>query len=527
MNEIRLLTVLELRNLYSINKIRHTKDRKAKNRYLLLCGVCFFLLLMVTGYIGGLVYGLCYLGMSRIVPACLVAISSALILVFGFFRAGNSVFGRRGYDLLCSMPVKPGSIVISRFLGLYVEDLILTALIFLPGLAVYGVCVRPGIGFYFLAALGSVFLPAIPLVISLLLGTLILAVSSRVRHKSQMQTALMLVLVIGLLIGSCIIPSTAENWTIDQLASLADTAGKQLQSLYPPALWLSDALLEGSVAGLTLFVIVSAAMTAVAVWMATALFHSIVQGLQAHSASHNYRMQRLKQQGLLKALYLRELRRYFSSSIYVTNTIIGPVLGCMMSLALLIAGPDSLNTLLPGMPELNALIPYVYAGVACMMNTTSVSISMEGRQFWIVKSLPIPTKTLLDSKLLLNLTLLLPSYVLSEVFLILSLKPDFGDLLALLLIPLSMMLLSVVLGITVNLKLHSFDWEKQEQVVKQSASAALGGLTVPLLCAAAGVFTILMPDGFQFVISLGVCIAVLIPTILFYRSNHRTLLSSL
>ncbi len=527
MNEIRFLTVLELRNLYSINKIRYTKDRKRKNQYRILTGVWIFLLLMVLGYVGGQVYGLCYLGLNEIVPSYLVAISSVLILVFGFFRAGATVFGSRGYDLLSSMPLKTGSIVISRFLGLYVEDLLLTALIFIPGFTVYGICVRPGMEFYLLILLCGVFVPAIPLVVSLLLGTLILAVSSRVRHKSLMQTALMLILVIAILVGSFTLPSAAENWTADYLASLADMVGKQIQSLYPPAHWISDTLMEGSWTGLVLFLSVSTAMMAVAIGTAAALFHTIIQGLQSHSASHNYRIQRLKSQSLLKALYLRELKRYFSSSIYVTNTIIGPILGCLMSLALLIAGPDSLDSLLPGMAELDTLIPFIYAAVSCLMNTTSVSISMEGRQFWIVKSLPVPVKTLFDSKLLLNLTLLLPSYVLSEVFLILALKPDLMELIPLLLIPLSMMLLSIVLGITVNLKLHSFDWEKEEQVVKQSAAAALGGMTVPLLCAAAGAVAFLLPDSLQLPVNLGICAVFLISALLLYRHNNRTVLSKL
>ena len=96
MRKVWPLLLLELRSLYGINRFRYTRDAKAKNRYRLLLATWMVLLAMVFGYIGSLVYGLCYLGLGEVVPGYLTMISSLLIAVFGLFTAGNRIFGQKG-----------------------------------------------------------------------------------------------------------------------------------------------------------------------------------------------------------------------------------------------------------------------------------------------------------------------------------------------------------------------------------------------------------------------------------------------
>ncbi len=526
MNELRSLLFLELRSLYGINSFLHTKDPKAKNRYRMLTVAWIILIITVFSYVGGLVYGLCTLGLEQVVPAYLVVLASLLIIAFGIFTAGSRIFGQKGYDLLASMPIKPGLLVISRFLSLYAEDLILTLVVLVPGTAVYGLCQKPDLGFYLAALLGALLIPGIPLVISVLLGSLVTAISSRMKQKSLAQTVLMVALVIGVLLGSFQIGSAAENLTPEAFSQLAQTIGSLLGQVYPPALWLANAM-AGDPLGLGLFFLVSLAAVVLTVWVVSRNFHSILGRLQSFPAGHNYKLGALESRSLLKALYLREARRYFSSSIYVTNTIIGPVLGTVMALSLWALGLDSLTASLPANVDVPGLLPFVFAGVFCIMTTTCTSISLEGKQFWVVKSLPIPTKALLDSKILLNLSILLPCYLLSLAALAIATRPDFLQLLGLMFIPASIMLFSVVFGITVNLKFHSFHWEKEETVVKQSLPAALGGFAGFFLSAALGFAVFLVPAQYAALLKGLMCGVLLGLTALLYSRNNKFDLSQL
>lgn len=202
MSEIKTLLRLELRSFYGINKIIHTKDPKIKSRSRALSLVWIILIGMLFVYIGALSFGLCNLGLSTIVPAYLTVISSAFILFFRIFSAGNRIFGQRGYDILASMPLKSSSIVISRFLGLYIADLVVAIAIMLPGIAAYGYCMRPSVLFYLSAVVSTLFIPAVPLVISVLFGTFILGVTSRLKRKRTMQSLLTVLLVVGIMVVS-------------------------------------------------------------------------------------------------------------------------------------------------------------------------------------------------------------------------------------------------------------------------------------------------------------------------------------
>ncbi len=521
MNELRTLTALELRNLYGFNKFRHTKDKKAKNNYRLLFGAFVMLIAMVVFYVGALVYGLCTLGMGSVVMAYLTVIASLLVFAFGIFKAGNQIFGHKGYDLLASMPVCQSSIVISRFLAMYAEDSILTLVVMVPGLGVYAILQKPDVGFYLTAIMGSLLIPAIPLVASALIGTAIMGLSARMKHKSLVQTGLMLLLVVGILAGSFGMGSFAEELTPEMLTDLAKTVSALIGKLYPPAIWLG----QGSLGGFALFAALSVGLMAVAMGIASQNFHGIMRRLVTFSAGKSYAIGAMESRGLLKALYLRELKRYFASSVYVTNTIVGPIMGCFLAGGLCFVGADAVTQQIP--LNLGRLMPFVFAGIFGMMTTTAVSVSMEGKQFWVVKSLPVPAKNLFDSKILLNLSLMLPFYILSEIFLVIALKPDIRELLWLILLPASILLFAVVFGITVNLKLHSFDWERETQPVKQSASTALGGFAAPLISLVMGFAVAFVPEQMTDLVMVGVCSLLLVGTALLYQYNNKAKLESL
>ncbi len=525
MNELRVLTVLELRALYGINRFRYTKAPKERNRYRMLAVAWGIIITILLFYVGALVYGLSSLGLGEIVPAYLAFLTSILIFIFGIFQAGNMIFAGKGYDLLVAMPVRAGSIVTARLIALYVGDLAWSLVVMLPGTVVYGILNSPSLGFYATALLGTLLLPAIPLVASVLLGTLILAIASKSKHKTLTQTILMIASVTGILIASFSLGGMTDTISPEQLTSLASALGRLIQKIYPPALWLGNAMLSLDPLSLLLFTVLSLLLLALCVLVTARFFHRIMQKLSASTTKKAQKQGKIKSRSLLQTLYLRELKRYFSSSIYVVNTIIGPILGFLMALALCIFGTDSLTTTLP--IDIVSILPFVLAAIFCMMPTTAVSISMEGKQFWVIRSLPIASKELFDSKILLNLSLMLPFYLLSEICVAIALMPSPIDLLRLVLIPLLLMVFSAVFGITVNLKFHRFDWEKEESVVKQSAAAFFGGFAGTFFSLLLTALSMVIPNSCRMFADTAVCLAVIILTLLLYRKNNTVQLQTL
>lgn len=525
--QIKPLVRLELSNIFSLNVLRHTRDPKARRKACLMAGIYGLLILLVFFYMGAMSYGLILLGAGDAVPAYLISMASIVIFFFGTFTAGASLFRRNGYDILCSLPVSRTAIVVSRFLRMYAENLAMTLVVMIPGLGVYAVLQQPEICFYLTAVMGIFIVPLLPVAAAALAGALVTGISSRMKHKSLMEAGLSIALVLGIFCLTPKLEGLEGSITPEMLTALSDKVQQALGTVYPPAVWLGTAMVTGNFLGCLGCVGVSAVGFLGVAAVVSVNFHAICRRLFSNSARHDYRMKELKRNSLLVSLCRREFKRYFASGVYVSNTIMGPVLGTVLSGAVFFMGMDRIGQMLPLPLDISGLVPFLVGGVFCMMTAVSVSVSMEGKNFWIVKTLPIPTKTILDAKILMNLLLMLPFYLVSEVFLILALKPDVLELVWLLVIPAVIAVFSCVYGVAVNLRLPVLEWESEVSVVKQSAASLLGGMGGLLLAILWGAVTVLVPEAYSDLAKLAVSTLLLIITAILYGQNNRTDLKEL
>lgn len=124
------------------------------------------------------------------------------------------------------------------------------------------------------------------------------------------------------------------------------------------------------------------------------------------------------------ALYKKELTRFFGSSVYVINSGMGVVIAIAFSLAVVVVGPSKLISY-PGIEMiLPGVAPFAISAIISMTCTTCVSLSLEGKNVWIIKSLPLTPKVIYDSKILMNLSLSIPASIISAILMIIGLKPD-------------------------------------------------------------------------------------------------------
>ncbi len=515
LRQIKLMAALETRNLFGLNVLRHTKDKGARWKALGMALLWVLLVALLCLYVGGFSYGLIFLGLGETVPAWLTALSALVLFAFDMFKTGGVIFAHGGLDTLCALPLRESAIVIGRFFRLYVEDLAVTLAMFLPGLGVYAWLCRPGALFYPLAILCILLSPLIPLALATLLGALITALTARMRHKSIVVALLSILATAAIFFGVSSLAEVEGDLTLDLLRDLSGVVLGLLGRIYPPAIWIGTALTEGELGPALLWTAVSLGVFFLVAALVSARFQAICRRLAANSARHDYRLTAQKGSSLLVSLCRKELRRYLASAIYVTNTIVGPIMGLGLAVALLFVDLDALFPpgLLPLSPR--ALIPFALAWPFCMMPTTAASVSLEGKNLWIVQSLPLSTKAVLDAKLLLNLLLDLPFFLGAVLLAALALKPSPLEFVWLLLFPGLLILLSCVLGLFANLHLPLLNWENETRVVKQSASATvacLTGMVLPILCAVAAT---LVPGIW---VRPALCVLLAFLSLLLYRS---------
>ena len=143
--QTRLLLGLSLQNLFGWNAFRHTRDARKRRRYRLFGILWGFLVLMLLFYVGGASFGLCYLGAGHLVPALLVMVVSGITFFFTLVKAGPVLFDRKAYESQIVLPVTARAILASRFLSMYVTNMLWGFLVLMPGMAVYGALKGPGL----------------------------------------------------------------------------------------------------------------------------------------------------------------------------------------------------------------------------------------------------------------------------------------------------------------------------------------------------------------------------------------------
>ena len=527
MKQISILTGLQLKNIYGINVYRHTKDKKERNRKFLMAIAYVFIAFVVAFYVGAMGYAYIYIGLESVVPSYFIMIASLVILFFSIFKAGNVIFQRNAYDILSSLPVSQMAIVVSRFIRMYVENLVVACVVVIPSMVVYGVATKVSVHFYIIGALTLFFIPVLPITISSFIGALITAIASRMKRKSLVSAALSLVLIVGVFVGTSSMTTMSEEISLDMLKALSGMVSNIIEDIYPPAIWLGNAMLQGNY-----IVCVGCIVGVLIVFLAvmcliSANFHSICRRLYSTSAKHSYKMSELKTNSVLSAMCMREFKRYFSSSTYLTNTIIGPIMAVFLSGSILDMGVGNIEQML-GLPiDIGGVIPFVLAGVFSIMPASCSAISMEGKEWWIVKTLPVKVKEMLDAKLLFNLGLILPFYVVSEILLIIAIKPNWLQLLWLVMIPAIMVTFSVVFGLFINLKLPVFNWENEIYVVKQSTSALIGAVGGLLVVIVAAVPVLIVPTAYGELAKVAISTVIILITLVMYGKINKTNLTKL
>lgn len=527
--QIIRLCRLQLGNLFGINELRHTKDKVKKGRFSILAVVWLWLIIMLIGYVSAFSYGLIYMGMADVVPMYLYAVASLLILIFSFFKAGSTLFAMKGYEMLISLPVSRAAIIISRFVCMYLTNLIAGLLILLPGLVTYGCMVRPAVGFYVLFIIGSLFLPLLPITVSSILGAVITAISSRSRHRSLMETILMLLFVIAVLAGSLFFPGKESQMTKEMLQNMAGVLSDQIGKMYPPSVWFGKAL-AGDWAAFGLLLFVPTVIFLIFVAILQRYFQRICAAIHAVSAKNNYKMTTLQRSSHVTALWRKELKRYFASSVYVTNTLVGYVMAVLVAAAALIMGIDKIVAamgILDVGPVIVRCLPYGLSCLLCMTCITACSISMEGNNFWQIQTIPVTTKEVFDGKILVNLSVAAPFYLISVILLALATKSTGLDLIWLFIIPFCYVVFCSVAGIAVNLAFPVLKWENEVRVVKQSASMLVMMLVGMLSCILPLVGSIFAGERLSEWIHILTVAVLVAATLVLYRRNNRVTLMTI
>ena len=472
MNNLGLLLKTYMRTSFGFNKARYTHEKRSKSTGMtVLLVFCYIMIIFaVFGMSMGMMASLQPLGAEYIVLNIMMMAASVMVLFTTIYKVNGTLFGFRDYDLQMALPIKTSTLIASRVLILYFLNILFVLGVMVPAGVAYAIIAQPAAAFYPFFIITLFAIPMLPIIIATVIGTLIAMAASRFKRKNGMSVILTVVAFVAFMVV------WLGFWTNsgDIMMNFADVGGmvnNVLTSIYPMTALYGNAVGGFDILALVLFLVISFGAFAVFTAVVAKLFKKLNTSITTTRAAANYKMTELKETSPKKALYKKEMKRYFSSSQYVLNTAVGPLLLVVVSVILLVSGVDGFGVYsdIPGFAHLlSAAAPLGIAFFIVIASTTASAISLEGKNLWIVKSLPVDTRLILKAKLNVALTIYIPTVIVCGTLFNLALSPDPLFIVLMYALPLAYSYFSALFGLKSNLGSPNFDWTNEVTVVKQS-----------------------------------------------------------
>ncbi len=523
-NNVLILVKIQLLNQLKWNDI-HQKTKKERFRFCLLmtCFILLFLLAIVYSY--GLGYGLCIMGMEKIIPAYGLLLCSLLTIFFTFFKTNGIIFSKMDYELLMSLPIPTSTIIASRFLTMYLMNFACSLLIMVPLGVSYVQFVNPTFPFYIMWIIGLFIAPLFPTTLAAILGACITFFASKFRHTTMVSTILTLLLALVVLSSSFFLSyqGQAGNITLDQMTDLGTYLGNAINTIYPLSNLFTKMCVTYDMTSFIIFISFSLGWYFLFLFLLGKKYKSINTSIYTHSAKTNYSMQFLQSNTPLNALYKKEWKRFLGCNVYVVNIGMGIIMTLLLSISLLFIKTATIADTMQIPEDLlfkfsSIFAPFVISLLIGMSTTTSVALSMEGKNIWIIKSLPINIGTLLTSKILVNLTLTIPTCFISSTLLSIRFGTSVMNIVCIYLYPLIFSVFASCLGMYADTKLHQYDWSSETALVKQSMNSMIGILGCSILGALPALPVFLLRDYLSTTaITLGFCFFFIIGILWLYK----------
>ncbi|MEG2858192.1 MAG: permease, partial [Clostridia bacterium] len=354
-------------------------------------------------------------------------IASLITLIFTFFKTNGVLFGFRDYDLLASLPISAGALISSRFFTMFVMNTASAAVLMIPMCVAHFIFVPPTAVSVVFWVVGILISSLIPTTVAAFFGAIVMYISSRFKRSNAVSVILTFVLIVAVMYASFSGSVGSAQMTMSDFARLSSDVYNKLCGIYPVARLFNDAIVAHDVLAFSLFLALSVLWYALFVRLVSLRYNAINSAHTARAALGNYKLKSLDIRSPLHALYKKEWKRFVGSPVYITNIGCGVIMAIILIAACMVFEPIKLEAMLnsPGLADIYMkILPFALAMILSMSCTTSCALSLEGKNLWILRTSPLPAKTVYDSKILVNLTILLPVAVVGSVLLSVRLHAD-------------------------------------------------------------------------------------------------------
>lgn len=460
--------------------------------------------------------------------------TAIIIVTEGVYKAGDLLFKPRDNDSLLAMPIQKSTIVAARIIKFYTFELLYCFIFLLPAAIAYAINVPVGASYYLMAAAMLILIPVIPIAVSCVVGLITVAVSARFRRKTALQVIISFIM---LFIFAVIIlaVNTMSDFDGRSMAAVGEKAG----AFYYPAALFAKFATSFDIRQFLLFVAINLIIMTVTVFLISRFYFQIITRLSTIKRAENLNTKySFEKHSQTFAIVRKEINRYFNTPVLLMNTAIGLVLYAVAVGALCIKFDDIVASMMSSVEEfpltideIRAFLPSVafalVAFASLMTFITATMISLEGRAFNMLKSMPISGKKVVMSKVLTAMLLIVPVTAIGSVVMFFRFQFGLLDGLLVLIAVVATPLVTELIGILIDLKYARFDAESDAVVVKQSAGVmvatflGLGMVFVTISLASVVVFLVGQTAGLAMMDAIFVIVAAFLYFVIATRGEEK------
>lgn len=413
---------------------------------------------------------LAQMNMLRLLIGFVFTYSSGFAVLYVLLRADSYLFHFKDYEQVAPLPIKPIELVAVKVIlmmtGLYIMTFLITA----PIMAVY--YVHAGFDVLKLAyyLVGMLFVPLLPTILFSLVSLMLHRVSKAFRNNKLASIILLMGFTVALIILSTALSLSGNGFLIGQTNVI-----EWINTNIPISEWFIQAVAEEDLLKLLFVILIGGIPFALFV---LALPKPVVRLNQ--TATNTVRQKDEKPvyeaRGVFKSLVRKEWRKFFAVPMYAMNSGIGIVMLLLAAGATVVFKQDVIGFF--DLPEFSGdiaelIVVGFVAFCIAMVYTPAVSLSLEGKAFWIVKSLPLEPKKVMAAKIAFNLLLQVPAGLVGALLMSIALELPVLSIFAILLFVAVFAAMVSTAFAYVNLLMPKFDWINEIEVVKQSLAAVV------------------------------------------------------
>ena len=481
----KIISLLKAVMSQDMNLFRYKLKKKSSKISSIMFPIFLAILVMagIGTYAVMFAYELAPLNLTHVVLTMYILFTVVITLIEGIYKTQGILFDAKDSDLLFSLPIKKSTIFFVRIFKLLVFQYLYNLLFMLPAFAVYAYFEKPEISFYLISIIMTLLIPIIPTIISALLGSIIKTISVKFKAQKLIQVLSTTIVFIGIFFLSFklkeIITSVVQN---------AMSINNTLTNIYYPAKLYIRLIQDFKIQDLFMLLAINIIPAILFIYIASINYFKVISKSKETSGSKKRKnnIQNIKTKSKIQALVSKEIKRYFSSTVYIFNTAFGIILMLVITVTLCVNLDGAINAVLEGedigltIEQLKSYIPKIYFQIviytACMTSITSSSISLEGKSLYILKTIPIEIRKIFKAKIITSNIITMPIMFVSEIIFFIIFRPKIKDIIFILLATIIMPTLTAIIGLLVNLKHPKLNASSDTEVVKQSASSGISVL---------------------------------------------------